>query len=229
MDVLVIGGTLYFGKVIVRKLLERGDNVTTYSRGNTQPEFWNDVSHITGDRTDYDGFVKNLKDKKFDAVIDNLAFAVEDTQATVRALRGNIGKYLVASTVSIYGGPGHALKWETVDKRGSRDDFLNEFVDLDGCAPMREEDVDFEKVAWVYRDDIDEYGQGKRQIERYWTRFPTSLRWQSGFQRRSARKTRRCASGGTCSGYWTDERSFYAMEAPTYFATASAMTWPRLL
>ena len=172
MDVLVIGGTLYFGKVIVRKLLERGDNVTTYSRGNTQPEFWNDVSHILGDRTDYDGFVKNLKDKEFDAVIDNLAFTVEDTQATVRALRGNIGKYLVASTVSIYGGPGHALERETVDKRGGRDDFLNEFVDLDGCAPMREEDVDFEKVDWVYRDDIDEYGQGKRQIERYLDEIP---------------------------------------------------------
>ena len=53
MKVLVIGGTLYFGKVIVRKLLERGDEVTIFSRGNTRPDFWDDVDHIQGERDDF--------------------------------------------------------------------------------------------------------------------------------------------------------------------------------
>ena len=101
MKVLLIGGTLYFGKMIVRSLLERGDDVTIYSRGNSRPEFWDECHHIIGDRTLYDEFASNLAGKKFAAVIDNLAFKVEDVQAVTRALKGNVGKYIVASTVSI--------------------------------------------------------------------------------------------------------------------------------
>ena len=63
MKILVIGGTRDFGKITVRKLLERGDNVTVYSRGNIKPEFWNDVDHIAGDRTDHVEFIKSLKNK----------------------------------------------------------------------------------------------------------------------------------------------------------------------
>ena len=73
MKILVIGGTRDFGKITVRKLLERGDNVTVYSRGNVKPEFWNDVDHIAGDRTDHVEFIKSLKNKKYDVVIDNVA------------------------------------------------------------------------------------------------------------------------------------------------------------
>ena len=171
MDVLVIGGTLYFGKVIVRRLLERGDTVTVYSRGNTRPEFWDDVGHIVGDRTDYDEFERNLSGRTFDAVIDNLAFRVEDAQAAVKALSGRVGKYLVASTVSIYGGPGHALEWHPVAgvRRPHR---LSEFVDLQAHCPLKEDDVDLADVGWGYDIDISEYAQGKRQLERYLQETP---------------------------------------------------------
>ena len=98
MDVLMIGGTRDFGKISVRLLLERGDNVTVYSRGNARPEFWDEVDHIVGDRTDHDQFVENLKGKHFDAVIDNVAYQVEDVKAAVKALKGRTGKYLVSST-----------------------------------------------------------------------------------------------------------------------------------
>ena len=109
MNILVIGGTRDFGKVTVRKLLERGDNVTVYSRGNVKPEFWNDVDHIAGDRTDHNEFINSLRNKTFDAVIDNVAYTFKDVQAAVSAFSGNVGRYLVSSTVSVYGGPGHAI------------------------------------------------------------------------------------------------------------------------
>ena len=104
MNVLVIGGTRFFGKVIVRKLLENGDGVTLYTRGNERPEFWGDVGHIVGDRTDYDDFVAKLRDTEFDAVIDNIAYKVDDARAASRALKGRTGKYIATSTISIYGG-----------------------------------------------------------------------------------------------------------------------------
>ena len=171
MKVLVIGGTLYFGKVTVRKLLERGDDVTIFSRGNVRPEFWDDITHIQGDRDQRDDFVDKLKDKEFDAVIDNLAFRVEDAQAVVKALQGRTGKYLVASTVSIYGAAGHINEWPTLATK-DRPRHHDEYIDLNAHCPMREDDVDLSTVSWEYDPDISKYAQGKRQIERYLSETP---------------------------------------------------------
>ena len=165
MKVLLIGGTLYFGKKIVKDLLERGDDVTIYSRGNTRPEFWDDCEHIVGDRTDYDDFDAKLSGKSFDAVIDNLAYKTEDAESVVRTLRGKTGKYLVASTVSIYGGPGHAHN-RRLTGTGPMD-HTDEFIDLTAQCPIPETSVDSGTVPYSYDDSEHEYAQGKRQIERY--------------------------------------------------------------
>jgi nucleoside-diphosphate-sugar epimerase len=165
MKVLLIGGTLYFGKKIVKDLLERGDDVTIYSRGKTRPEFWDDCEHIVGDRTDYDDFDAKLAGKSFDAVIDNLAFKTEDAESVVRTLRGKTGKYLVASTVSIYGGPGHAHN-RRLTGTGPMD-HTDQFVDLAAECPISETSVDSAAVPYSYDDTEHEYAQGKRQIERY--------------------------------------------------------------
>ena len=53
MHVLMIGGTRFMGRIAVRKLLDAGDKVTIFSRGNTKPDWWNEVEHIRGDRGRY--------------------------------------------------------------------------------------------------------------------------------------------------------------------------------
>ena len=174
MNVLVIGGTRYFGKVIVRKLLARGDSVTIYTRGQSRPEFWDDVERIEGDRTDYDDFAGKLRGRSFDAVIDNVAYKVEDARAAVRALKGATAKYLFTSTVSVYGGPGHAIKWRTVSDK-DRPSRLDHFVDLQTCCPLREDDLDLAGVPWDYDPQLSPYAQGKRQIERYLRETPDFL------------------------------------------------------
>ncbi len=70
MNVLVIGGTGYMGKILVQLLLDRGDRVTVFTRGTTRPEWWDRIEHVQGDRNDYPGFKAKLKGKPFDAVID---------------------------------------------------------------------------------------------------------------------------------------------------------------
>ena len=165
MKVLMIGGTQYFGKIIVQSLLDRGDEVTMFTRGNSRPDFWDDVDHIIGDRTDYDDFKTRLQGKSFDAVIDTIAFRVEDTCAVAEALAGDAGKYLVASTVSIYGGAGHAHEWTTVGVE--MPSWQRWFVDIDTNCPIAEDLVDPSTVSWEYDDRISDYGQGKRQIERF--------------------------------------------------------------
>ena len=102
MDILVIGGTSFFGKVIVELLLEAGHGVTIFTRGNKRPGFWNRVKHIAGDRINHNSFRQKLSRKTFDVVIDNIAYNAEDVQTTLEALRGNIGRYVFTSAGAVY-------------------------------------------------------------------------------------------------------------------------------
>src|SRR5688572_32718981 len=69
--VLVIGGTLFIGRALVRRLLERGDDVTIMHRGSGTP-YGNRVQEIRGDRNDVRGVRSVLKDRKFDGVYYNV-------------------------------------------------------------------------------------------------------------------------------------------------------------
>ena len=165
MKILVIGGTRDFGKITVRKLLERGDNVSVYSRCNIKPEFWNDVDHIAGDRTDHVEFINSLRNKKYDAVIDNVAYTFQDVQAAMSVFAGNVDRYLVSSTASVYGGPGHAISARaeySSNPKSKRD----EFIDLTNHCPIMENDLDLTEVSFSRDESVHEYAEGKRQLER---------------------------------------------------------------
>jgi hypothetical protein len=59
MNILIIGGTTFFGQDIVELALAAGHSVTLFSRGNQQPEFWDRITHIAGDRNDQADFAGN--------------------------------------------------------------------------------------------------------------------------------------------------------------------------
>lgn len=171
MKVLVIGGTRDFGKVTVRKLIERGDSVTIFSRGNVKPDFWNDIKHISGDRTEHSKFIDVLNKTNYDVVIDNVAYTVKDVEAAIKAFSGNIGRYIVSSTVSVYGGPGHAISARSQSKN-SLDSTIDEFIDLSSHCPLMENDLDLRTVSWSRDETVHEYAEGKRQIERLLSENP---------------------------------------------------------
>jgi nucleoside-diphosphate-sugar epimerase len=102
MHVLVIGGTTFFGRRIVEKLLQRGDQVTVFSRGNRKPPFLTAVEHMEGDRRDYEAFTAMFAERQYDAVIDNIAFNGADVECAMSTFRGNTTHYLVCSSVSVY-------------------------------------------------------------------------------------------------------------------------------
>lgn len=102
MDILVVGGTSFFGKGIVELLLEAGHRVTIFTRGNKRPGFWDRIEHIAGDRTNRGSFRQKLLRKTFDVVIDNIACNAEGVQTTLEALRGNIGRYMLTSSGAVY-------------------------------------------------------------------------------------------------------------------------------
>ena len=146
MHVLMIGGTRFMGRIAVRKLLEAGDTVTVFSRGNTKPDWWNHVEHIQGDRDEIENFKAKLKGRTFDAVIDTQAFVREHVESAVTALDGNLGRYLFVSTGSVYYDMGF--------------DFFKH-------CPFKETDVDWSTIDYSFPEGVNPYGVGKRHCEKW--------------------------------------------------------------
>ena len=146
MNILVIGGTGYMGKIMVERLLDRGDLVTIFSRGTTQPPWWDRINHIPGDRNDRSNFVDKLGGLTFDAVVDTQAYRWEDVEAAVRAFTGSVGRYLLVSTSSVY---------------------LEGHVDFSRHCPYDEMAVNWDNLEYDYPPNEDPYAVGKRHCEKW--------------------------------------------------------------
>ncbi len=104
LKVLVIGGTGLISTAIVNQLAARGDEVTVFNRNKTAPRIPDTVYRLIGDRHDPNAFEGQLQDKRFDAVIDMIAFVEEDIESDWRALGARSGHFIFCSTVCVYGG-----------------------------------------------------------------------------------------------------------------------------
>src|SRR3954449_9896710 len=94
MRLLILGGTASPGRHVVDAALERGHEVTIYTRGRhgTGPAA---VEHIAGDRAD----VTPLRDRTWDAAIDTSGYVPEQVDAS-SAL--GVGHYVFVSSCNAY-------------------------------------------------------------------------------------------------------------------------------
>ena len=84
-SILLIGGTRFFGRIVVKKMIDLGWSVTLLTRGNRSPEIDHpNLSVLMGDRRDETSMWKLLKDKNFDAVVDNISYEPQDADAVAR-------------------------------------------------------------------------------------------------------------------------------------------------
>lgn len=102
MRVLVIGGTRFVGPRLVRILLERGHDVTTFTRGRTPDALPAAVERLHGDRSDPSSLARALSDRTFDACVDTIAMRGSDTLAAVDVLDDRVGHYVHFSTGQVY-------------------------------------------------------------------------------------------------------------------------------
>lgn len=100
-EILVIGGSYFYGRVFVMEAArEQGKySITVLNRGTYSMEEFG-VSQVTGDRHDAD--VLAACDKDYDAVIDFCAYTAGDIEEVVHGVAGNIGQYILISTVDVY-------------------------------------------------------------------------------------------------------------------------------
>jgi len=103
MRILILGGTNLTGPHNVRYALERGHEVTIFTRGRREPGLFRDafqhVEHLIGDRADN---LEALKGRSWDAVIDASGMNHEWTRDSAELLRDAVGTYMYISSTGVY-------------------------------------------------------------------------------------------------------------------------------
>lgn len=99
MRVLVVGGTQFVGRHVVELLLARGDEVTLFHRGRTNPGLFPEAEHRFGDRSTDLGA---LGTGAWDATFDPSAYVPRQVHRLAAALEGRGGRYVHVSSVAAY-------------------------------------------------------------------------------------------------------------------------------
>lgn len=137
MNILVVGGTRFFGIPMIKALLSAGHDVTIATRGNQPNPFPKETKHVLLDRKVSASVRAALPQQKYDCIIDKVAYSSND----VRALLENVicERYILMSSASVY---------------------------EDTHADIKETEFEPSLHNLVWADSFDDYTEAKRQAER---------------------------------------------------------------
>ncbi len=100
MNILVLGGTRYFGVPMIHKLLEMNHEVTIATRGTTPDDFGDKVNRIVVDRLSRDSMKNVFENSYYDVVYDKLAYCSEDIANALDFVKCE--KYILMSSSAVY-------------------------------------------------------------------------------------------------------------------------------
>lgn len=106
MRTLVIGGTQFMGREIVRRLVARGHEVSVLHRGDRH-ELGPEVRNLRSDRGDLPRVTALLKEERFEAVFD-LAYdekqgtTADQVEAVARSCGDRLHRYVFMSSIAAY-------------------------------------------------------------------------------------------------------------------------------
>ncbi|MGE7946969.1 NAD-dependent epimerase/dehydratase family protein [Lysinibacillus sp. NPDC093688] len=139
MNILVLGGTRFFGKKLVELCLQNGHNVTILTRGQSGNPFGTKVNQLIVNRDDTDSLAQVLSSTTWDIVYDNICYSPNEALKICEILEGKTKKLVFTSTLSTY--------------------------QIDGTIKTEEDFNPFNyEVRMGNREDFS-YGEGKRQAE----------------------------------------------------------------
>ncbi len=99
LRILILGGTGFIGPHFVEVLRAGGHRLTLFNRGRRNPGLFPDLETLTGDRN---GEVDALKNRDWDAVIDNSGYLPRQVRLTAGLLKDHASYYLFISSISAY-------------------------------------------------------------------------------------------------------------------------------
>lgn len=100
MNILVIGGTRFFGVHLVRELISCGHEVTIATRGIKKDPFGKYVSRLTMDLTDQHSIRSVLYGRRYDVVFDNMGYCSNEIKHILDNLE--CGRFIHTSTAGVY-------------------------------------------------------------------------------------------------------------------------------
>lgn len=98
--ILVIGGTRFFGRKLVERLIQEGHQVTVMTRGSNP--FGDKVEHMKANRLKKEELSQKVEGRHFDLVYDNICYSSNDAYSFCEVFNGKIGKLVFTSTLSTY-------------------------------------------------------------------------------------------------------------------------------
>jgi nucleoside-diphosphate-sugar epimerase len=102
-NILLIGGTRYFGKLLVQRLLQAGHQVTLATRGRASDPFGQRVGRIVVDRGDEAAMRKAFScSSGYDLIYDQVCYNPLDAAIAARVFKGKTGRYVMTSTIEVY-------------------------------------------------------------------------------------------------------------------------------
>ncbi len=105
MNVLFIGGTGLISQAVSRLVVERGFKLYLLNRGQHPSFAPAGAKVIHGDIRDEQAVRETLSDKRFDVVVDWVAFTPEHAKADIRLFQGKTDQYVYISSASAYQKP----------------------------------------------------------------------------------------------------------------------------
>ncbi|UTH76401.1 NAD-dependent epimerase/dehydratase family protein [Chromobacterium sp. IIBBL 290-4] len=145
--ILIIGGTRYFGRLLVGNLIAAGHRVTLATRGRSPDDFGSAIERIQVDRADSQAMAQAFRHADFDVAYDQVCYTPHHAALAEQIFSGRVGRYVMASTIEVYAGRA-------------------------GAQPCREETIDLQEEAveapliWQTRALTEaNYADGKRQAE----------------------------------------------------------------
>lgn len=108
--ILILGGTGFIGPNTVRYAVERGHEVSIFTRGRSEAQL-PDVEQLVGDRNND---LSALAGRSWDVVLDNNARDYRWVQLTTEALKDSAEHYLFVSSISAYAVEG--MGYQHVDR-----------------------------------------------------------------------------------------------------------------
>jgi nucleoside-diphosphate-sugar epimerase len=102
MKCIVFGGTRFFGKKLVKNLVDSGHDVAIVTRGLTSDEFGSRIRRITADRSSKESLKSQLGSEKWDVAFDQIGYSPDDALTLVNILDGRVGRLIFTSSQSVY-------------------------------------------------------------------------------------------------------------------------------
>jgi 2'-hydroxyisoflavone reductase len=132
LKILILGGTRFLGLHMTAYALERGHTLTFFNRGKTKTDRYPEVERIKGDRN---GEIDGLKNREWDAVIDNSGYVPRHVKLSAELLAPKVKQYVFVSSISVY--PNFAQPRDEKSEVGKLPDESVEKVDGETYGPLK--------------------------------------------------------------------------------------------